>query len=331
MSYGCSSPQTQPLSDILLPPQLQKNYFIADDGYYLPLHTYWPDGPAQGIVIALHGFNDYSNGFTKMCEYYVARNVACFAYDQRGFGQTVMAGLWPKAGRLQQDLAVISKLLAKQYPDLPIYVVGESMGGAVILTAMADNRLMLSHYLQGVVLLAPAVWARSTQPWYQRWSLWLAVHTFPDWQPTGKGLGIQATDNIAALRAMSSDQWVIKKTRIDALYGLTNLMDNALLAAKKISINSFIVYGNQDQVIPKKAMCSMLNNSKSAPARVAFKLYLEGYHMLSRDLQAENLFADSYQWMFALPLLNEQRQDKQNRSSDIITIESDKPISYCEP
>ena len=59
-----------------------------------------------------------------------------------------------------------------------------------------------SSHIEGAILLAPAVWARHTQPWYQRWLLWLAVHTVPSWRPTGEGLEIQATDNIEALREM---------------------------------------------------------------------------------------------------------------------------------
>ena len=296
---GCSAPQTQPDSGIRQMPELTSHEFIAEDGYRLPIVRYWPDGKRvpKGIVLALHGFNDYSKAFEGMCGYFVERGMACIAYDQRGFGATDMLGVWPQAGRLQKDLQVLIKQLHQKNPDLPIYLVGESMGGAVIMTAMSDESLSLEQYVSGVLLYAPAVWARSTQPWYQQLSLWLAVHTFPGWMPTGEGLGVQASDNIEALRAMGRDEKVIKATRIDTIYGLTNLMDAALLASKDVRVQTLVLYGEKDEVIPKKPTCEMLHSMKNLEQNIVFIHYSEGYHMLSRDLQAERVFEDSLAWM----------------------------------
>lgn len=294
---SCSTAKTQPSSGIKKTVVLSKTEFIAEDGYRLPITRLWPDTLPDGIVIALHGFNDYSKAFDGMCQYFVLKNMACITYDQRGFGGTESVGLWPEKGRFQKDLYLMVRQIRQQHPQQPIFLVGESMGGAVIMTTMADARFSLADEIDGTLLFAPAVWARSTQPWYQQVSLWLAVHTFPSWKPTAKGLGIQATDNIDALRAMGRDDKVIKATRIDTLYGLTNLMDAALLASKDISVRTLVLYGDKDEVIPKKATCEMLEAMSLVDEHVAFINYSDGYHMLSRDLQAERVFHDSYEWI----------------------------------
>ena len=36
---------------------------FADDGTRLPLRSWLPDGPPKAVILALHGFNDYSNAF----------------------------------------------------------------------------------------------------------------------------------------------------------------------------------------------------------------------------------------------------------------------------
>jgi len=318
---GCSTPKTQLSSGIAQEPALSKTEFFAEDGYRLPLTQFWPDSTPDGIVVALHGFNDYSKAFENMCQYFVSKNMACVAYDQRGFGGTDFVGIWPEKGRLQKDLYLMVRQFRKQYPQQPIFLVGESMGGAVIMTAMADSRFSLSEEVAGTLLYAPAVWARSTQPWYQQASLWLAVHTFPSWMPTGEGLGVQATDNIDALRAMGRDDKVIKATRIDTIYGLTNLMDAALLASKDVSIRTLVLYGDKDEVIPKQPTCEMLETMKSVEESVAFIHYSEGYHMLSRDLQAERVFRDSFEWII------DGTVDKGRFQS--LLLEKDKPVNYC--
>jgi acylglycerol lipase len=321
MLSGCSTAKTQPNSGIKQTPVLSKTAFFSDDGYRLPITRFWPATLPDGIVVALHGFNDYSKAFDGMCQYFLLKNLACIAYDQRGFGGTESIGLWPEKGRLQRDLYLLVRQIRQQHPQQPIFLVGESMGGAVIMTTMADARFSLAEEVDGTLLYAPAVWARSTQPWYQQVSLWLAVHTFAGWKLTAKSLGIQATDNINALRAMGQDDKVIKATRIDTLYGLTNLMDAALLASKDVSVRTLVLYGDKDEVIPKRPMCKMLEVMRLVNEHVAFINYTEGYHMLSRDLQAERVFNDSYEWII--------NGTVERNSFKFITLGKDELISYC--
>src|SRR3546814_13687678 len=61
------------------------------------------DGPPAAIILALHGFNDYSRSFEAPAAYWADRGIATYAYDQRGFGQTPHRGLWPGAARLIAD------------------------------------------------------------------------------------------------------------------------------------------------------------------------------------------------------------------------------------
>src|SRR5690606_1365168 len=124
------------------------------------------------------------------------------------------------------------------------------MGGGVALAAMAEGRL---SDVAGTILVAPAIWGRETLPLSMRVSLWLAAHTVPGLELTGEGLGIKPTDNIEILRAMIQDPRVIKKTRVDTIYGVVNLMDVALRAASDIEPPVLVLYGERDEIIPRDA------------------------------------------------------------------------------
>lgn len=291
---GCSAPRFHAIMPENGVPRIAAHAFIMADDYALPYSLKMPAEP-RAVVVSLHGFNDYRRAFEGFCSAMQKQSIACYAYDQRGFGETTQRGYWPQPGQLQRDLRQIVQLLEKAHPGLPLYVAGESMGGAVILTAFAEPSERTP--VAGAILLAPAVWARHTQPWYQRFGLWLAVHTFPGWQPTGESLGIQASDNIEALRAMGRDPLVIKETRIDTIYGLTNLMDQALAAANGWHVPTLALYGKKDEVIPKLPTCMMLQAMLKDDANITVKLYEQGYHMLTRDLQAERVFEDGAAWI----------------------------------
>ncbi|MFA7402843.1 MAG: lysophospholipase [Pelobacteraceae bacterium] len=273
-------------------PRVEKAHYVTVDGVMLPMHTWLPqDGPVTAVIVALHGFNDYSTFFASPANYLGRHGIASYAYDQRGFGGAPGRGLWSGIGAYSSDLTFFVKEIRKRHPGVPLYVLGESMGGSVAIVAMTGSN---PPDVDGVILVAPAVWGRETMPWYQRWLLAIASHTFPWVQLTGKGLHISASDNIEMLRSLGRDPLVIKATRIDSMYGLSNLMDEALAQAGKIRLPTLVQYGEKDQVIPEKPIFLMLEKMPKS-TRKAF--YEEGYHMLLRDLHGEKPLADIAAWI----------------------------------
>jgi len=273
-------------------PRIQKENFVAGDGSVLPVRTWLPkDLPVKAVIVGLHGFNDYSNFFSSPGYYLSRQGIACYTYDQRGFGGAPGRGLWSGIEAYTNDLSCFVKEIRKRHPDVPLYVLGESMGGAVTIVAMTGSN---PPNVDGVILVAPAVWGRETMPWYQRWLLAITSHTLPWMELTGKGLHITPSDNIEMLRSLSRDPQVIKATRIDALYGLANLMDEALSRAEKLQVPTIVLYGENDQIIPKEPTFLMLDKMHKA-TRKAF--YEHGYHMLLRDLQGEKPLADIATWV----------------------------------
>ena len=117
-------------------PRLGDHFILTDDGAKLPLRSWLPDGKPRAIILALHGFNDYSNAFTHPGVDWAKDGIATYAYDQRGFGEAPGRGLWAGSKRLAEDLTLTSRLLRARYPGTPLYLLGESMGGAVVAAAI---------------------------------------------------------------------------------------------------------------------------------------------------------------------------------------------------
>lgn len=108
--------------------QLHDTAFITQDGVRLPLRRWLPDHDPQVVIIALHGFNDYSHFFDQPAQYLSKQGVACFAYDQRGFGENTSRGLWAGGSAYRDDLQTLTHLIKQRYPQQPVYLLGESMG-----------------------------------------------------------------------------------------------------------------------------------------------------------------------------------------------------------
>jgi acylglycerol lipase len=288
---ACSPLVNHPGKQVIAP-KIENEYYLAVDGSKLPVRTWLPKNrPVTSAIIALHGFNDYSNFFTKPGKFLSSHGIASYAYDQRGFGSAPGRGLWSGIDAYTRDLSSFAEVIRARHPDVPLYILGESMGGAVTIVAMTGSH---PPNVDGVILIAPAVWGRDTMPWYQRWLLAVSAHTLPWLELTGKGLHRSPSDNIEMLRALGRDPRVIKGTRIDTVYGLSNLMDEALSQAENLRVPTLVQYGKHDQIIPKSPIFLMLEKMPTA-TRKAF--YENGYHMLLRDLQADKPLADIAAWI----------------------------------
>jgi len=283
------APQQQAFNPVTHTATIEKETYKALDGAELPLRS-WKVRKPRAIVIALHGFNDYSNAFTGAGEYFKKKHIATYAYDQRGFGKAPGRGIWAGKENLVRDVQELAVALHKQHPRTPIFLMGESMGGAVVLLAASQKDLPIS----GVVLLAPAVWGNTAMPVLYQMMLWASAHTLPWYKVTGEGLEIQASNNIPMLRELGRDPLVIKATRIDAIYGLVGLMGEAYEAPPHIDEPSLLLYGYKDEVIPKKPIEEIRGRFAGAPDHI---FYEDGYHMLTRDLQGKDVLSDIARWM----------------------------------
>lgn len=280
------APTIVPMGPPVAAPRLEADRLVMADGAELPLTAWRPDGQPRAVIVALHGFNDYAIGFADPAVEWVRDGIATYAYDQRGFGRQAQRGIWPGTETLIADLEAVTTLVQARHPGVPVYVLGESMGGSVVLVAAARGRL---DKTAGTILLAPAVRGRETLNVFARTGLFLFSRTVP-WLAGAPGgpLPFKISDNAAALRKLGRDPLVIKWTRVDAFWGLMNLMDDALEAAPRFSSHTFILIGRHDDLIPDDPMQLMLNRLPPAtPGRRRVAVYPEGYHLLLRDLKAD--------------------------------------------
>ncbi|MFQ5985061.1 MAG: serine aminopeptidase domain-containing protein, partial [Alphaproteobacteria bacterium] len=201
----------------------------------------------------------------------------------------------------------VSRLVRAAHPGAPFFILGESMGGAVVMVAMAEAD---APDADGVILVAPAVWGREVMNPFYRAVLWLTAHIIPAARVKVEGVHMRPSDNLAMLKRLNRDPLVIKRTRVDAVYGLVNLMDAAFAAAPPLAVPTLLLYGAHDQLVPRKATRLMLRRLPTLP-RLA--VYPSGYHMLLRDLQAATVVDDVAAWIAdsGAPLPSGADQDSQ--------------------
>jgi alpha-beta hydrolase superfamily lysophospholipase len=267
--------------------------FVMPDGMRLPYRQWLPNGPPQAVVLALHGMNDSRDAWEIPGPEFAAAGIAVFAPDQRGFGATPTRGHWPGTQGLVDDAREIANLLHQRYPDVPEYLMGESMGAAVLMVMATEPH---APPVAGYVLVAPAVWGRAEMNFILRSALWIASRTVPGMTLENRGyVKITASDNRDALVRLSRDPLTILKTRVDATRGLVDLMDAALASAPNFRARALFLYGGKDDLIPKKATAATWRALPRGESRLAY--YPDHYHLAMRDLGRDAVIRDVVGWI----------------------------------
>ncbi len=284
-------------------PVVADDAIVARDGVRLPLRRWEAEGKPRAVIVALHGMSDYSNAFDGPGRFWAKQGITTLAYDQRGFGKNEHPGIWAGAEVMRADLNDAVAAARARYPGVPVFALGESMGGAVVLTALASQT---PPPVDGVILVAPAVWSRSDMPLTYRAALFVGARLLPGIilsnSAASRVVTIVPSDNVPMLIALGRDPLFQKQTRTGTLYGLVNLMDEARAAPDSMTHTPPILflYGARDQIIPAKPTEAVIAALKTKPGvPLTVKHYEHGYHMLLRDLEGETVDQDAADWIFS--------------------------------
>lgn len=248
---------------------------VMPDGARLPLRVWRPEGAPRFVILAIHGLADHGgNMLQEGGPLLAAGGAVVYAYDQRGFGWTQPRGYWAGAETMVNDARAALELIRARHPGLPIFLLGESMGGAVVL---AMGRVDVS----GIILSSPALWGRAYMPGFLRALLWFAGHALGPVAMPASAPNITASDNREALIRFGRDPLTLREVRFDMVSGLVDLMDQAIAALPACcrEVPTLFLVGGNDQVVPTAIARRVLRDA--GVPRVA--LYREGWHILLRD------------------------------------------------
>ncbi|KAJ7647759.1 lysophospholipase [Roridomyces roridus] len=130
-----------------------------------------PPAASKAVVIFIHGFAEHVGRYTESHAQFAARGVNVFTYDQRGFGQTALdlknksktSSYGKFSGEEQMnDVKWAIEHASKEFPGLPVFLCGHSMGGGEVLNFSVRRSPDALSALSGVVGFSPLI--QQTKP-----------------------------------------------------------------------------------------------------------------------------------------------------------------------
>ncbi len=112
--------------------------FQTVDGANLHVSGWVVQNP-KAIVQILHGMAEYGSRYARLAQALATARYSVYAHDHRGHGQSVPKGDPPghmanddSWNRIVEDAHGVNREIAKRHPDVPIIILGHSMGSFVL-------------------------------------------------------------------------------------------------------------------------------------------------------------------------------------------------------
>lgn len=288
---ACVADPADPLPLVVATPVLGDEAMVADDGTPLPLHAWRAEGEPRAVIVAAHGMNDYGLAFDRPARLWARAGITTYAIDQRGFGKAMERGRWYGGDRMADDLITLARLVRQRHPQTPVYLLGESMGGAVGVVASARAEPGL---LSGLVLSAPAVWGTGIRAAVTLDVAAILGSLVPDVTVPPLRVATPSTDDPEVLRRMRADPLIIHRTRFQTLAGIVDLMHDARTEARKVRLPVLLMLGDLDVHVPRDGVAAL---ARDLPPDTRIALYSEGRHLLMRTLNGDRVTQDVAVWV----------------------------------
>jgi acylglycerol lipase len=292
---GCA-PTVLPAGSAIRPPAIEKSEYVAADGTALQLAS-WPaagtakDAP-KAVILGIHGFGDYRNAWEEPAKIWASKGITTYAYDQRGFGSSPTRGRWAGVPTLIDDIRTVAALVRARHRNVPFYLAGESMGGALVLSAANQDK-----EVDGLILVATALRSRDTLGPFITGGTTFFAYVVP-WLPAGPtSIDFRPTDNPETLEKLRNDPLILHNPRVDLGYGLLEAMDAARASAPAIARPYLMLHGLGDRLVPVRSVRSTIElMPRYDDSHLAF--YRDGYHMLLRDKRGAMVTEDIVAWIY---------------------------------
>ncbi|MBS1954457.1 MAG: alpha/beta fold hydrolase [Cyanobacteria bacterium SZAS-4] len=217
--------------------------------------------PAKIIVVCLHGLGLCAKAYKPLAKELSAAGIGGFGVNVRGFGPDRDK---PDRGKLNcaETVRDVSKLLANirhEYPDYKVFLIGESMGGALAIRIAAED----PELVNGIVCSAPA-WKllkkrRTTVKGI--FELILFPGSYPG--PAGRGIMHQATSDPELTQHWMTDSSHKLKLTLKEATTFLNFISKTESYAKQLTTPVLVVQGLDDRLVSPKAVATLVREIPS--------------------------------------------------------------------
>ncbi|KAI0338376.1 alpha/beta-hydrolase [Trametopsis cervina] len=292
----------------------EEKWLADDDGHNFAVRVYAaPAASAKAVLLFVHGFAEHVGRYAHVHPQFVQRGITVVAFDLRGYGRTALDtehkskdSAYGKTNWKAQmrDIEFFGRYIAKEYPGLPIFLMGQSAGGGQVLAFFTRNgappSVEATKLFSGVIATSPLILLTHPKPRIIRWIGGKVAQLLPHLLIPAD-VGFENLSRSKAVQDAAANDPLIKPQ--GSLRGLDDMLTGGegLIAEdykrwpKDLPI--FFVHGTEDKVTSYKASEEFYKKLDCVDKKIS--LYEGAYHELVNEIDGipERLVEECASWI----------------------------------
>ena len=251
----------------------------------------WKADQQKAVIALVHGFGEHSGRYNYLVDALVPQGISIYAVDLRGHGRSPgKRGHVNQWSEFDQDVAGLLQWVKKSEPDAPIFLMGHSMGGLIVLHYVEQH----PEGLKGIIASAPFLAAAKLSPLLSIASKVL-LRIKPDMN-ISSGLDVSTISrDMQEVARYATDKLVhgLGTPKLDAESRAA--IERTHANAGRIQLPILLYHGTGDRLVPIAGTRRLAGALTTADK--TFIEYPEGAHESHNDLHRAQVFADIMKWI----------------------------------
>lgn len=244
------------------------------------------------IVVLAHGKDEHIGRYDHVMTALNDRGYAVYAHDHRGHGRSDgPRGVIDRFDDYVADLRLLVQHARTHHPDLPLFLLGHSMGG-LIATRYA---LAYQGQVNGLMLSAPALLVGEGVPGWKKRLLLLLGRIAPNRRLPPSLPGTLSRDPTIDEQFLSDPLCHIEPTRVGFARAIYLAAEATRPRGRELTVPLLLMHGTADTLTSPRGSEEFFR-AVASPDKT-LKLWPDGRHEIFNDLDKNAVIAFMLDWL----------------------------------
>jgi len=267
---------------------------IGTGGVRLRGGAWLPDRPPRAVVVLSHGKDEHTGRYLHVIDALTGRDYAVYAHDHRGHGRSDgPRGVIVRFDDYVDDIHLLVEYGRSMHPDLPLFLLGHSMGGLIA----ARYALLHQGLLAGLILSGPALLIGEDVPEWKKQVMLLLGRIAPNQHLPMSPPGTLSRDPEIDELFLNDPLCYNEPTRVGFARALYLAVENTRPRGNELTIPLLLMHGAADTLTSPRGSEEVFH-AVASPDKT-LKLWPDNRHEIFNDLDKESVIAFMLAWIEA--------------------------------
>jgi alpha-beta hydrolase superfamily lysophospholipase len=271
--------------------QVEEGHFNGYDGSELFFQTWSKTSPAA-VILGIHGLGEHSDCYNLLAEGLSESPFQLFMSDLRGHGRSTGSRGVGSIDDYVLDIKLFHSLVKNRFKNLPLYFLGHSMGGLILLKFLIRNGDLGAS---GAVLSSPLLGVYEKLAAFKQKSAGILSKITPNLTLSNEIPFEKLSHYKKVVESYANDPWRHDRISAKLFIGMLESMDYAFNQVDKIKLPILMQQSGDDMIVSQKRAEEFFEKlTMKDKTQIVYDGY---YHEIYNEVWRDKPFTDLKKWL----------------------------------